>query len=145
MRTVSKYENFIFIQYIRFIFKFLIIQFITQLSYQAHRWRLYLKKYNLFEWKITFYITTLRFSKGKEGESSSLNFLLIKEIWHKIPFRWAATRSSHYGSAEMNLTSIHKDTGSIPGPAQWVKDLALPWVMVWVTDTAQIWCCCGIG
>ena len=35
-------------------------------------------------------------------------------------------RSSHCGSAEMNLTSIHEDMGLIPGLDQRVKDLALP-------------------
>ena len=35
-------------------------------------------------------------------------------------------QSSHCGSAVMNPTSIHEDADLIPGPAQWVKGLALP-------------------
>ena len=35
-------------------------------------------------------------------------------------------RRSHCGSAETSATSIHEDSGMIPGLTHWVKDQALP-------------------
>ena len=39
-------------------------------------------------------------------------------------------RSSRCGSAVRNPTRIPEDTGSIPSPDHWIKDLVLPWAVV---------------
>ena len=41
--------------------------------------------------------------------------------------------------------SVRVDVGSIPGPAQWVKDLAWLQAGASVSDLAGIWHCCGRG
>ena len=47
-------------------------------------------------------------------------------------------------SAVKNLNSIQEHVGLIHGLTQWVKYQCC-WELWWVTDAAQIWCCCGIG
>ena len=52
-------------------------------------------------------------------------------------------RSSHCGSAVKNLMSVREDAGSIPGLAQWVKDLALLQAAALIEGVVQIRCGCG--
>ena len=47
----------------------------------------------------------------------------------------------------MNPTSFHEDVGLTPGPALWIKDLALLGAVVSIADVARIYCGgdCGVA
>ena len=50
----------------------------------------------------------------------------LKNALHEAVKSIYLTRSSRHGAAEMNLTRNYEVVGSIPGLAQWLKDLVLP-------------------
>ena len=81
-------------------------------------------------WVCLFSVVTIDnfvvlFFEIKRRLGSIISFPQAQEIRKSLQ-EWSEFWSSHRGSEERNLTSIHEDAGSIPGLVQWVKDLVLP-------------------
>ena len=74
--------------------------------------------------------THLSLSSSVFSRKPNLQTINKKNPWNKSGLNILHLGSSHCGSVETNLTSICEDAGSIPGLAQWVRDLALPWAIV---------------
>ena len=64
----------------------------------------------------------------------SVAFLYTSNEILEKEFKW----NSHHGTVETNPTRNHEVVGSIPGLAQWVKDLVLLWLWHRLAATAWI-------
>ena len=58
--------------------------------------------------------------------NSKISIITLNTHGLDTPIKRQKLGRSHRGSALSNPTRVRKDTGSIPGLAQWVKDPELP-------------------
>ena len=78
------------------------------------------------------------FGLGKLSSRSSAEKLPLPLHLEVTAFKDRRVWSSPYGSVETNPTRNYKVLGSIPGLAQWVRDLALLWLWCRLVATAPI-------